>query len=62
MKTAKDQNIRVIFVQPQTSRRSAETIARQIGAKVKVLNPLAKNWMENMRAVAETLAEHLNGN
>jgi zinc transport system substrate-binding protein len=59
MKTAKTQNIRVIFVQPQTSKRSAETIAKQIGAKVRILDPLAGNWMENIRAVVETLAEEL---
>lgn len=59
IKTAKTQNICVIFVQPQTSKRSAETIAKQIGAKVKILDPLAENWMENIRAVAETLAEEL---
>lgn len=56
---AKDHNIRVIFVQPQTSRRSAETIARQIGATVEVLDPLAQDWSENMRHVANTLAKTL---
>ncbi len=59
METAKDENIRVIFVQPQTSRRSVEIIAKQIGANVEILNPLAINWMENMRTVAETLAKVL---
>jgi zinc transport system substrate-binding protein len=59
MKAAKSEKIRVIFVQPQTSKRSAEIIAKQIGAKVKILDPLAKNWMGNIRTVAETLAEEL---
>jgi zinc transport system substrate-binding protein len=60
MKTAQAEKIRVIFVQPQTSKRSAEIIAKQIGAKVKILDTLAKNWMENMRVVTETLVEALN--
>lgn len=59
MKTAQAQNIRVIFVQPQTSQRSAEIIASQIGAQVKVLDPLAADWLENLRRVAKTLAESL---
>ena len=57
MKTAQAENIQVIFVQPQTSKRSAEIIARQIGAQVKVLDPLAVDWLENMQRVARTLAE-----
>ncbi|MCP4400597.1 MAG: zinc ABC transporter solute-binding protein [bacterium] len=59
MKMAKDDGISVIFVQPQSSRRSAETIARQIGAKVEVLDPLAADWLNNMRKVAKTLADNL---
>lgn len=59
MKTAQAQNIRAIFVQPQTSKRSAEIIASQIGAQVKVLDPLAADWSENLRRVANTLAESL---
>lgn len=59
MKTAQAENIQVIFVQPQTSRRSAEIIARQIGAQVKELDPLAADWLQNMRRVARTLAENL---
>ncbi len=55
IKAAQKHNLRVIFVQPQTSRRSAETIARQIGADVAVLDPLARNWAENLRIVAQTL-------
>ena len=59
IKTAQKHNIRVIFVQPQTSRRSAETIARQIGADVAVLDPLAQNWAENLRIVTQALKKAL---
>lgn len=59
MMFANKEKIAVIFVQPQASRRSADTIARQIGAEVKILDPLAAQWMKNMRRVAKTLAETL---
>ncbi len=59
MKTARKEHITVVFVQPQTSRRSANTIARQLGAKIEILDPLAANWMENMRHVTKVLAEAL---
>ena len=59
MTLAKNEHIRVVFVQPQTSRRSAETIARQIGARVEILDPLSADWLENMRRVTKLLAEAL---
>jgi zinc transport system substrate-binding protein len=59
MKIAKDEHISVIFVQPQTSRRSTDIIAKQIGARVEILNPLAADWLENMRRVSSILAEAL---
>lgn len=59
MKIAKEQQISVIFVQPQTSRRSADIIAKQIGARVEILDPLAVDWLENMRRVTAILAETL---
>lgn len=59
MKAAQAENIRVIFVQPQTSQRSAEIIASQIGAQVKVLDPLAADWLDNLRNVAKILAVSL---
>ncbi|MBD3308065.1 cation ABC transporter substrate-binding protein [candidate division KSB3 bacterium] len=59
MKIAQQEQISTIFVQPQTSRRSAEIIARQIGASLEGLNPLAADWMENMRRVAKKLVAAL---
>ncbi|PID57717.1 cation ABC transporter substrate-binding protein [candidate division KSB3 bacterium] len=59
MKRARHEQIRIIFVQPQTSRRSAETIARQIGGQVEVLDPLAADWLDNMRRAAALLAKAL---
>jgi zinc transport system substrate-binding protein len=56
---ARKEQITIIFVQPQTSRRSADTIAKQIGAIVEILDPLAADWMGNMQQVTNTLAEAL---
>ena len=50
---AKAGGIRVVFVSPQFSTRSAETIASAIGGQTIAINPLAENWMENMRTVAK---------
>lgn len=53
---AKMDNIRVIFVQPQFSDKTAQTIARSIGASVVDLDPLAADYLENMRSLARQLA------
>jgi zinc transport system substrate-binding protein len=49
---ARRHDIRVIFVQPQFSRRSAELVAREIGARVVTADPLPADWFANMIAVA----------
>ena len=49
--------VRVIFVQPQTSRRSAETLAREIGARVEVLDPMATDYFQSKRDVARAIVE-----
>ncbi len=50
---AKEDNIKVIFVQPQFSERSAEVIAKAIGGSVSVADPLAENWETNLQEVAD---------
>ena len=49
----------MIFVQPQTSSRTANIIAKQVGAKVELLDPMSADWMKNLRRVAEKLAKAL---
>jgi zinc transport system substrate-binding protein len=48
---ARADGVRVIFVSPQMSRQSAEQVARDIGARVEVIDPLAYDWVKNMRFV-----------
>ena len=48
---ANQNDINVIFVQPQFSAKSAEVIARGIGGQVVVADPLAEDWAANLRKV-----------
>lgn len=50
---AREKGIRVIFVQPQFSRKSADLIAREIGGRVVFADPLAEDWAANLQAVAD---------
>lgn len=59
MQIAKQKQIKVIFLQPQASRRTTDIIAKQIGAKVKILDPLAPQWLENIHFVVDAFTEAL---
>ena len=50
---ARSNRVRIIFVQPQFSSRSAEQISKAIGGRVAVVDPLAQDWANNLRQVAE---------
>jgi zinc transport system substrate-binding protein len=50
---AKRRGIKVIFVQPQFSTKSAEVIAKAIGGRIAFADPLARDWANNLRNVAE---------
>jgi len=56
---ARLQNIKVIFVSPEFDSRSAEAIAREIGGKVVIIDPLAGDYLDNMRKVASAFKEAL---
>jgi zinc transport system substrate-binding protein len=49
---ARERNIKVVFVQPQFSSKSAEQVAREIGGEVAFVDPLAPYWEENLREAA----------
>jgi zinc transport system substrate-binding protein len=57
IKYAKLHGIKVIFVQPQFSTRSADLVAKEISGKVVSIDPLAFNWAENLRKVASIFGE-----
>lgn len=45
---AKKHNIKIVFVSPQFSQKSAKTISKNIGGNVVVINPLSENWDEEL--------------
>ena len=50
---ARAKNIKIIFAQPQFSSKSAELVANEIGGQVIFADPLALNWPQNLREVAQ---------
>ena len=49
VKMIKDENIKVIFADPNRSQKSAQVLASQTGAKVELLDPLGYNLLENLK-------------
>jgi len=52
-------HVKIIFVQKQFSDRDAKTIAEQVGASLLVVDPLAENYVENLKTVSRLFAETL---
>ncbi|MBL0715650.1 MAG: zinc ABC transporter substrate-binding protein [Desulfosarcina sp.] len=50
---ARAKGVKVIFVQPQFSTKNAALIAKEIGGRVALANPLAEDWLTNLRDVAD---------
>lgn len=48
----RQEGVRVVFVQQGIADRGARTLAREIGAEVVNVEPLAYDWLENLRRVA----------
>ena len=57
IKKAEEQNIKIIFASPEFSPRSAEVIAKEIGGRVVFIDPLAKDYISNMRLVLNELIQ-----
>jgi zinc transport system substrate-binding protein len=57
IRAARDQGIRTVFVQPQVSTRAAETVAEAIDGRIVTLDPLARDWLDNLIHVAEALRD-----
>jgi zinc transport system substrate-binding protein len=52
---AKEYDIKVVFAEPQFNPQSAEVIANEIGGQVILIDPLAEDYLSNMRTVAEKM-------
>jgi zinc transport system substrate-binding protein len=56
IKDAKEHNIKIVFVAPQFSQKSAKLIANSINGFAHIIDPLAKNWEENLIETSEKIA------
>jgi len=56
---AKKDRVRVIFVEPQFSKKSAEAIARAIGGVVVPINPLSRDYLSNLEKIASAIEKGL---
>lgn len=54
--SARDEGIRVIFVQPQISAQSAAAVAKAVGARLETLDPLAEDVLANLLEVARKIS------
>lgn len=55
--TAKEENIKVVFVQQQFSTHNAEVIADEIQGQVVQIDPLAPEWGESIRTIANEIVK-----
>jgi zinc transport system substrate-binding protein len=57
IKAAKDVNAKVIYASPQFSQSSADAIASEIKGRVVLIDPLGKDYVNNLRKAAQALLE-----
>lgn len=56
---ALEEEVRIIFVQPEFPRKSAESVAKAINGSVVVLNPLNPDYLNNLLYLAEEVKKAL---
>jgi len=61
IQSARQNDVKILFVQPQFSKKSAQTVAQAIGGTVVSLDPLAEDYFANMNSIALTLENALGG-
>lgn len=59
VKEAEEENIKIIFVEKQFSEKNAEALASEIGGSVIQIDPLAQNFVENLRNIGKIIEENL---
>ncbi len=53
---AKENDIKIVFVAPQFSKKGANTISKSIDATVTAIDPLSEDWSNNLIKVAKEIA------
>ncbi len=59
IRTAREHQISIVFAEPQFNAKSAQIIAKAIGGRVVLLDPLAENYLDNMETMAAAVAGSL---
>jgi zinc transport system substrate-binding protein len=52
---AKQENLRVVFIQKQFDTHSAQAVADEIGGRVIPMDPVEEDWLENIRQTARAI-------
>jgi len=60
IRTAREKNIKCVFIQKQFNIEKANIIAKEINAQIIQIDPLAYNWFESMNNITTELANALN--
>ncbi|MCK5201058.1 MAG: zinc ABC transporter substrate-binding protein [Spirochaetales bacterium] len=57
---AREKNVKIIFVQPEFSQKSAQVIAKAIDGAVVILDPLNPDYLSNLRRIAFEIEKAFN--
>jgi zinc transport system substrate-binding protein len=57
LRQAREENIKTIFIQKQYNNKGAKLIARELNAKIVMLDPYAEDYMTSMREIAQAFAK-----
>lgn len=61
IRQAQAAGVKTVFAEPQYDKRPVQTLAKQIGARLEVIDPLAEDWPVLMRDVAGKLVNTNDG-
>ncbi len=57
--SARSDGVRVVFAEPQLSTESAGLVAKELGGRVVIIDPLPADWLDGMRKTAAAFKEAL---
>ncbi|PWJ69045.1 MULTISPECIES: metal ABC transporter solute-binding protein, Zn/Mn family [unclassified Fibrobacter] len=57
IKTGKANNVHIVFVQPQFSKRAAATLAKELDARILDTDPLSYDYEGNIRALLKSIGQ-----
>jgi len=57
IETAKEKSIKTVFIQQEFDRKNAETIVKETGCRLIVINPLSYDWGKEMINIAKALSD-----